>query len=132
MRRRWRPSEVPVWAVTGLGIRRGAAALSGGPGGGWDGDGEPMGGREAMDFRLVIPAVTTWLTALVLIGCQPMVAYVTAGICGCAVVPALATVRPGRLSGKAGVIARHGALAGAALVCAAASAAGVGMRLSAT
>jgi competence protein ComEC len=84
-----------------------------------------------MDFRLVIPAVTTWLTALVLIGCQPMVAYVTAGICGGGVVAALATVRPGRLSGKAGAIARHGALAGAALACAAASAAGVGMRLSA-
>ena len=100
-------------------------------GGAGAGVGEPAGGRETMDFRLVIPAVATWLTALVLIGCPPMVAYVTAGICCGAMMPALAAARHGRRSGTVGAIARHGALVVAALACAAASAAGVGTRLSA-
>jgi competence protein ComEC len=108
-------------------------AMSGGAGGDGAGGGgtggEPAGVKEAADLRLVIPAVTAWLTALVLIGCHPVTAYLTAGICGGAVVPALAAASRGRRSGTA--IARHGALAGAALACAAASAAGVGMRLSA-
>jgi competence protein ComEC len=123
-----------------------------GPGGEGDPAGEPTGGRETADLRLVLPALTAWLTALVLIGCHPVVAYLTAGLCGCAVVPAL--VAAGRVLNDpvrrgAGVrrpprggwlarpaiarpaIARHGALAGAVLACAAASAVGVGMRLSA-
>lgn len=87
--------------------------------------------RTPADFRLVIPALTTWLTALVLLGCRPAVAYVTAGLCGGACVAALvAATRHGR-RGRGAVVVRHGAMAGAALACAAAAAAGVGLRLSA-
>jgi competence protein ComEC len=85
------------------------------------------------DFRLVVPALATWLTALVLIGCRPAAAYITVGICGAACVPALVVATRRRREGGAvhRAVARHGVMAGAALACAAASAAGVGLRLSA-
>ncbi|HEU5157614.1 MAG TPA: ComEC/Rec2 family competence protein [Streptosporangiaceae bacterium] len=95
---------------------------------GGDGRGRAGGGQEVADFRLVIPAAATWLTALVLIGCRPAVAYAVAGICGGACAAALMAARRRRRVGPVGPV---GAVAGAALACAAASAAGVGLRLSA-
>jgi competence protein ComEC len=77
----------------------------------------------------VAPALAVWLTALVLIGCPAWAAYTTAGVCGVAAVGLLAS----RV--LAGPPARPGGarwvLVGAALACTAASAAGVGLRLSA-
>jgi competence protein ComEC len=88
------------------------------------------------DLRLVIPAMATWLTAMVLIGGSPAVAYLAAGLCAGAAVAALvargrAGQRAGRLRARRSAVVRHGVTAGAALACAAASAAGVGLRLSA-
>jgi competence protein ComEC len=73
---------------------------------------------------------------MVLIGCVPGVAYLAAGLCGGAAVAALAAVRlRHRTCGRSGLVVgrvvRHGAMAGAVLACAAASAAGVGLRQSA-
>jgi competence protein ComEC len=102
------------------------------------------GAGRRHDLRLVPPALAVWLTALALIGPDPWVAFAVAAICGVvgASVPATlmaATRRSGRagnpiargLSGPAdvGLIARHGAMTGAVFACAAASAAGVGLRM---
>jgi competence protein ComEC len=87
--------------------------------------------------------MATWLTAMVLIGGRPATAYLAAGLCAGAAIPALAAgLRRGKLTpaphGRAGrrracraAVVRHGVTAGAVLACAAASAAGVGLRLSA-
>jgi competence protein ComEC len=97
------------------------------------------------DLRLVPPALAVWLTALVLIGLEPWAAFAVAAICGVVGASVLATLvaatgrsdRAGArsvargLSGPAdaGFVARHGAMTGAVLACAAASAAGVGLRM---
>jgi competence protein ComEC len=126
----------------------------------------PGDGEGGHDLRLVLPACATWLTALVLIGLRPVVAYIVAGLCvGCAAVLLTTELADGRRADRAaatcrgsgggrwaarvrgrwgarsggaradrptgGLLIRHGALAGAALACVAASAAGVGLRLSA-
>jgi competence protein ComEC len=78
-------------------------------------------------MRLVAPAAGAWLAALVLLGCPPWAAYAMAGACGAAAAALLSRgVRhpPARRAGEP-------ALAAAVLVCAAASALGVALRLTA-
>jgi competence protein ComEC len=90
---------------------------------------EPPATAGGHDLRLVPPAVAVWLAALVLMGCPTWAAYTTAGVCAAA---ALALLRPRALARRpAGAGAARRVLAGAALACAAFSAAGVGLRLSA-
>ncbi|MGI8336582.1 ComEC/Rec2 family competence protein [Actinomadura scrupuli] len=90
---------------------------------------EPPATTGGHDLRLVAPASAVWLAALVLVGCPAWAAYATAGLCAAS---ALLLLRPRALAGRppgAGTARR--VLAGAALACAASSAAGVGLRLSA-
>lgn len=103
--------------------------------------GRDAGERQGHDLRLVIPALGVWGTAWALLGATAAVAYGVAVGCGLGALPFLA----GSLSrsrrrrdapesgGAAGGALRPAfcGLAGAVLACAAAAAAGTGLRLSA-
>ncbi|MBC6463410.1 ComEC/Rec2 family competence protein, partial [Actinomadura sp. HBU206391] len=80
---------------------------------------------SAHDLRLVPPALAVWLVSFALIGAAPSVAYGVA--VGCTVIGMGALVWPG----SAGLAPHRRAVAAAVLVCAAAGATGVGLRLSA-